>query len=259
MPQSTDDFDSYLEQWKANCDSPRRRLIYEISRYNIKRYMQGCTLRVLDVGGGNGYDSLYYAGQGHTVTLVDISPVMLADATERAREQDIAGQLTVHNAHSDDLVSLFPEDRFDLILCHLMLEFVACPEALLRDMCSLLAPDGLLSVIDPNRYSESYRMIFYSDEIPNAINAIGTRQYHHPWVNRPVPLFSAQEIANEMLANGCEIAGQYGISNVYHYLPDSRKSDPESLARIEELEIHLTDQYPYNLLARMYQVIGRKP
>lgn len=46
---------------------------------NISRHTAKEKLRILDVGGGDGMDAIYYAKKGHTVTLNDCSSTMLAE------------------------------------------------------------------------------------------------------------------------------------------------------------------------------------
>ena len=72
------------------------------------------------------------------------------------------------------------------------------------------------------------------------------------------PLYSAEEIIAILEKSGCSLAGQYGIHNVFYYLPDERKSDPQAVAELEQLEHRLTSEYPYYLMARFYQVIMQK-
>jgi len=40
---------------------------------------------------------------------------------------------------------------------------------------------------------------------------------------------------------------------------NARKSDPATFEQIERLDFALTDLYPYKLLARYFQVVGRRP
>jgi hypothetical protein len=44
---------------------------------------------------------------------------------------------------------------------------------------------------------------------------------------------------------------QVGVDN-------ERKSEPNTLAQLEELELALSAEYPYKLLARFFQVIAQK-
>ena len=258
MPVTSDDWAPAMDRWKEHQGSPWGRLRYSISRRNIARHLGGPPLRVLDAGGGNGLDSIHYAQQGHSVTLVDNSAGMLAEARKTADEEGVAGRLTIRQSDVGALRNLCGDQRFDLILCHSMIEFVSDAQALLREVCELLAPGGFLSLLEVNRHSEAYRLAFQADDLADAIKAVGAREYFHPCVNRLTPRFSADEFIDRLQENGCSLAGHYGVHCLWYYLPSERKTDPQYCAELEKLEHRLTDTYPYHLLARFYQVIAQK-
>jgi len=58
---------------------------------------------------------------------------------------------------------------------------------------------------------------------------------------------------------GVTLLGHFGLRCIVDYLTDNQsKFDPDYFARLEELEYAMTDQYPYFLLARMFQIIVQK-
>jgi len=215
-------------------------------------------LRVLDVGGGDGTDSIYYAGLGHSVTLIDCSDRMLSGARKLAEKEGVVERLTVHREEAGAIADLLKGNRFDLMLCHNMIEFVPDAQGLLRDMCRLLAPGGILSIIDTNRYSDVYMNAFQVNSLSDALKAVGARERFHPWVDRLAPRFSADEFIDRLPGNGCALLGHYGVLNICGYLPNEPKFDPEYFTELEKLEHHLTDAYPYYLLAKFFQVIAEK-
>ena len=75
---------AYVDHWREWQLQPWGRLLYSTSHLNLSRHLPDRPLRVLDVGGGNGTDSLHFAAEGHTVTLLDSSEAMLAEAQARA-------------------------------------------------------------------------------------------------------------------------------------------------------------------------------
>src|SRR5258706_13838877 len=48
---------------------------------------------VVDLGGGAGYDALFFLKQGHSVVLFDISDIALALASQKAKENGLGERL----------------------------------------------------------------------------------------------------------------------------------------------------------------------
>jgi len=257
-PITADEYDSVVDEWNEWQSYPWGKLLYSISRFNIQRHLDNHPIRILDVGGGNGLNSIYFAKQGHSVTLLDYSTAMLSEAKQAAGKQGVPGRITFCQAEAGAVQELFKGQQFDLVLCHLMIEFVIEPRKVLKDICELIAPQGLLSLLDANRYAEVYRKAIQTNDLAAALKAVDTKEYFHPWFNRVTPLFSSAEMMDILQANGCEVVGDYGIRCLCDYLPNEPKYEAAYYEALEHLERKLTDTYPYNLLARFYQVIGRK-
>jgi hypothetical protein len=140
----------------------------------------------------------------------------------------------------------------------MMIEFVPDAQSFLRNACKLLSTKGLFSVLDTNRYSDVYMQAFQMRSLSGARNAVGAKDYFHPWVNRLTPRFSADDIIDQFGQYNCSLVGQYGVLNVCAYLPNEPKFDPRYYRQLEKLEDVLTDKYPYYLLARFFHVIVQK-
>lgn len=247
-----------VSRWKERPSTPVGRIYYSTAHLNLQRHFTERPLRVLDVGGGVGIDARYLARQGHQVTLLDVSPAMLAEAQALAEAEGIRERLTFCQADIQELPHLFESEQFELILCHLVLDFLSAPLRQLGAMCQLLAPGGYCSIIETNRYSEAYRLAFQSAQLADSLAAVGSTTYQHPWANRLVTRFSADEIIETLQRDKFVLLGHYGINVLSYYLPNERKEDPRFLAELEQLEHRLTDTYPYYLLARFYQVIMQR-
>jgi len=262
-PITPDEYNAVVEEWKQWQSYPWGKLLYTISRFNIQRHLDDghlhdSPIRILDVGGGNGFNSIYYARLGHSVALLDYSPAMLSNAREAAEKEGLQDRITFYQADIRDALHIFQDEPFDLIICHLMIEFVPEPVDALKGICELIAPGGLLSILDGNRYSEVYRKVFQANDLQAASSVIGTKVYFHPWFDRMTPLYSSAEMSEILRANGCEVVGDYGIRCVCDYIPNELKFEAEYYQALEQLELRLTDTYPYKLLARFYQLIMQK-
>jgi S-adenosylmethionine-dependent methyltransferase len=258
MSANADEFGQVLHKWQEENAVPWGRLRYHSTWRNIAKHVEDRPLRILDIGGGDGMDAIHYASLGHWVTLSDCSPTMLSEAKKSAEEQGVTERLRFVQTSPETLPDLFPEQPFDLILCHMMIEFVPDAQSFLRDACKLLSTNGLFSVLDTNRYSDVYMQAFQIKNLSGALNAVGAKEYFHPWVNRLTPRFSADELIDQFSNNNCSLVGHYGVLNVCAYLPNDPKFDRQYYSELEKLEDSLTDRYPYYLLARFFQVIVQK-
>lgn len=258
MTVTAEEFGQVLHKWQEENTMPWGQLRYHSTWRNIAKHVKDHPLRILDIGGGDGMDAIHYAGLGHSVTLSDCSSTMLSEAKKSAEEQGVAERLRFIQTGPEAVPDLFHEQPFDLILCHMMIEFVPDAQSLLGNACRLLSTNGLFSVLDTNRYSDVYMQAFQKKSLSGARNAIGAKEYFHPWVNRLTPRFSADEIIDLCGQVNCSLVGHYGVLSVCAYLPNAPKFDPQYYSQLEELQDILTDKYPYYLLARFFQVIVQK-
>jgi SAM-dependent methyltransferase len=100
----------------------------------------------LDVGSGEGADSIWLARQGWRVTAVDISSVALARAASRAAE-DPESALRITWAHQDLTSSPPPAGTFDLVSAQFM--HLPSPErvVLYQKLAASVAPGGTLLIV----------------------------------------------------------------------------------------------------------------
>lgn len=261
MAATAQSFDDGLSAWKQWQDAPWGRLYYSTAQANISRHLEQLErrpLHILDVGGGNGPDAVYFAERGHRVTLLDFSAEMLVDARRAAEERGIADHIVFQHADCAAIPRLFPEPRFDLVLCHNVLQYVDDVSALLHAICTPLKPHGLLSLMGMNRYSETYRAVFRQGNLAAAYAQLDASDEVTPLFGATMRLYTPDEMTSALQALGSEVIGRYGVRCLSDYLPDDgRKDDPTFFAQIERLEHALAKTYPYYLLARYFQIIVR--
>lgn len=138
----------------------------------------------LDVGSGEGADSIWLARHGWRVTAVDISSVALARAAERAAEEDatVAGRIIW--THHDLTAMPPPAGTFDLVSA----QFMHLPRAqrteLYHRLAASVAPGGTLLIVG-----------HHPADLEAGI----------PRPSQPGLLFTAEEIAGELDPDEWEI------------------------------------------------------
>ena len=109
-------------------------------------------MRILDAGGGSGHMAVRLAGLGHSVVLCDVSEEMLAKAATRAAEAGVADAIEIRHLSIQGYANI-ADHKFDLVLCHAVLEWLDDPRSALRDLARLVKQGGQVSVMFYNRFA----------------------------------------------------------------------------------------------------------
>lgn len=151
-------------------------------------------LRVLCLAAGGGWQSILYAVAGAEVTVVDLSPAMLAlDEREAARRGLVVR--TVQTSMED--LSLFAPEVFDIVHHPVSSCYVPCIADVYREVARVLKPGGLyisqhkqptsLQVVGRDRRDRYILGISYyhTGPLPSVPDAsyreAGTAEYLHRW------------------------------------------------------------------------------
>ena len=139
----------------------------------VERFVVLSGLRVLDVGCGGGILSEALAERGASVLGID-----LAESALQAAEAHRAGQVVEYRLEASEV--------FDVVTCMEMLEHVADPAAVLRDIHALLKPGGWAFFSTINRTLKARLGAVYAAEYLLRLVPQGTHQYD--WFIKPAEL-----------------------------------------------------------------------
>lgn len=112
-------------------------------------------LRILDAGGGFGYFSQKLAALGHQVTLCDISGELLKIAAEQLSDKPYRNNVEIIHGSIQSL-ELHCDGKFDLILNHAVLEWLAEPKQTLHTLLNWLDKEGLVSLMFYNKEAQRF-------------------------------------------------------------------------------------------------------
>lgn len=153
----------------------------------VERFVVLSGLRVLDVGCGGGILSEALAERGASVLGID-----LAESALQAAEEHRAGQAVEYRLESSRETAARGE-VFDVVTCMEMLEHVADPAAVLRDIHALLKPGGWAFFSTINRTLKARLGAVYAAEYLLHLVPQGTHQYD--WFIKPAELSRMAERA----------------------------------------------------------------
>jgi 2-polyprenyl-6-hydroxyphenyl methylase / 3-demethylubiquinone-9 3-methyltransferase len=129
---------------------------------------------VLDVGCGGGLLAEALAREGAAVTAIDLAPGMIEVARLHAAESGLRIEYRV--AAAEDLERATPQ-RFDVITCMEVLEYVPEPSATIATLARLLRPGGALFVSTLNRNLRSFLLAIVGAEYLFGLIPRGTHEY----------------------------------------------------------------------------------
>lgn len=153
----------------------------------VERFVVLSGLRVLDVGCGGGILSEALAERGASVLGID-----LAESALQAAGAHRAGQAVEYRLESSRETAARGE-VFDVVTCMEMLEHVADPAAVLRDIHALLKPGGWAFFSTINRTLKARLGAVYAAEYLLRLVPQGTHQYD--WFIKPAELSRMAERA----------------------------------------------------------------
>lgn len=215
----------------------------------------GQPLRVLDAGGGQGQFSLRFANAGHSVVICDISSEMLKLAEQQVSEQNLGSRVNLVHSSIQELSQHceMSADKFDVVLCHAVMEWVADPAALLVDLLDQLKPNGYLSLTFYNLHSLIYKNLLRTNFKKIQQRDFGGTKGSLTPIN---PLYPEQvfEWLSEL---PLEVLATSGIRVFHDYIfnEEHRERDPQNLI---ELELEFSRKQPYQMLGRYIHVLAQK-
>lgn len=211
-------------------------------------------LRVLDVGAGLAQISIELAKDGHDVTINDISANMLEIAKQNAGEaaQNITWHTCPYQQLDDKLTG-----KYDLILCHAVLEWLAEPKLIMDFFDRWLVDDsaekGVLSLCFYNPASFVYRnLVMGNFNLLNNKNLKADNGSLTP--NHPV---AKDEVIAWINDHHYQILHTSGLRVFHDYSPLKRGGHTNPQAVID-MEVAYSGQDPYKWLGRYLHFLVSK-
>lgn len=105
--------------------------------------------KVLEIGCGIAIDLVRFAEAGAIVTGIDLSETAVGLARANFAQRHLAGNFLVMNG--EDLT--FPDNAFDIVYAHGVLQYTEDAHRMAREMCRVLRPGGVAISMVYNRLS----------------------------------------------------------------------------------------------------------
>ena len=220
----------------------------------MRRPCIGAGLRILDVGGGDGRDAIPLARRGHRVTILDRSRGWLDDAHLRAEAAGTHVETVVGDL--DDPPAL---GEFDVVLCHLVLQYRPPASGDLDRLAAWTRSGGIVSVLLPNPDGLLLRRLVVGGAAA-ALDELDTDTTRTALFDTEVRKIPAADTEDALRRAGLAVERRYGTRIANDLLAsDEAKHDDGGFAELLRLELALCDREPFVRIGGMYQLIASKP
>ena len=203
-------------------------------------------LKVLDVGAGLGHISEWLLQRGHHLTVSEPSPEML----EAARARLDAVPLLPDQMLEYLPLSLqeLPErgQRYDLVICHAVLEWLAQPAQAIEILRQLVTPEGAVSLAFYNRDALIYKNLIkgqFRKLQRNQLAGEGKRSL------TPQQPLDPREVHEWISQSGLDCTHQTGVRVFHDYMPEPFKSEADEQQVIDQ-ELYYSRHPAYLHLGR---------
>ena len=222
----------------------------------------GRPLRILDVGAGLAQIAIELAAQGHRVVINDISDNMLDKAKVSAAQMDATANIRWYVCPYQQLEVEFATDginnvaKFDLILCHALLDWLAEPAAVMDFFDSQLSENGAVSLCFYNPASFDYRNLIMGnfnlldtllDKDSNQADNKKSLTPNYPVAKQEVESWLQQHHYKTILTSGLRVFHDYSP------LKRGGHNDPDAVIR---MELRYSQQEPYKWLGRYLHLLA---
>lgn len=210
-------------------------------------------LNILDAGSGYGPFSIHPAALGHKITLCDISVQMLEKAKIEFNKNNVDTQTDFFNCSIQQLGETH-KNKYDLILCHAVLEWVHEPENIISCLLEYLKPGGLLSLTFYNLNG----MIFKNLLRTNYKKIINEKYTGWPGSLTPTHPLLPEQVLLWLKDFDLKILCHSGIRVFHDYILDI-EDQKKSRETMIDLEIKFSRTMPFRDMGRYQHILCQKP
>ena len=199
---------------------------------------------ILDFGSGEGVTADHYA-QHNRVVAIEPSKEMLVGRWNDYEYKQIHGDIRS--------LSEFDDNTFDIVLCHNVLEYIDDKESVVKELCRVLKPGGMLSVVKHNRAGRVMQMAVLLDELEKAHQLLNGE-------NSTASKFGAiRYYEDDMITKwgtGLVCTDCYGIRTFWDLQQNQEKHNLEEWQnRMMELEMRVSQMDEYRKIAFFHHLI----
>lgn len=234
------------DYYQQATETPWGRLFYELVFHQLSIPP---TSNVLDFGSGFGITASHY-GNDTQLTAIEPNQDML-----KLRMTGNYQQLT----GGETLLKQLPEESFDWIICHNVLEYTHHQEELLSSLLSLLKPGGRLSLVKHHLSGGVIQQAVLMDQPQEALAFLSHTDRSKESYFGVIHFYEEKQLANWCLSNKAKIVERFGIRSLFGLSQNHDiKHSPKWYQGMLALEKAIAQKEPFLEMAFYHHIIIEK-
>ncbi|WP_303974547.1 bifunctional 2-polyprenyl-6-hydroxyphenol methylase/3-demethylubiquinol 3-O-methyltransferase UbiG [Streptococcus merionis] len=226
----------HVEHYKDNIHAPWGQIFYTILFAHL---MDIKDKRVLDFGSGFGLTADFLSANNE-VLAIEPNVDMVAGRFGKDNYRQLTGSL--------ELLSQFPNDYFDVITCHNVLEYVSSDSRAiyLKELGRVLKRGGQLSLVKHNAAGKAMQKAIFENESIQALRLISGDVSYESTALGHGQIYDLEALLSD---TGLTISDYRGIRTFYGLQDNKLKRESDWIRRMTKLELAVARQSPYRDVA----------
>lgn len=256
--------------WLGGLGQVRNVVRQELISRQLGRHLPTEPCRVLDVGAGQGTQSIRLARAGHRVLSVEPDPDMRAafDAALRAEPAEVRDRVRLREGSVDDLAAATRGEAYEVVLLLGVLMYLPASEPVIAELAARVVPGGLLAIAIRSTVSALWRPAARQDwraaraafDEYDAARAEGRDMYYTNEIGSPARADDLPALVAGAARHGLRLEQWYGV----RIAVDAEErdppppEDPAELAALLDVEERLGATDPYRQLGQLTHLVLRR-
>ncbi len=246
-------FSKGVSKWQGKLGLVRDAVRQELVTRQLREHLPPpASIRILDVGSGQGTQANRLADLGYSVVGIEPSEELLEIAVRASRKSKNSAKFL--KGTLEDIPDEAGGD-FDLVCCHGVLMYLPDLKLSIKKLVSLARTGGLLSVLTRNQAGIAMRAGMREDW-PAAIKGFDEQYYKNSVGINNVRADKPDEVIAAFQVNNAELVAWYGVRLFTDHWKD--RPVPDNFEQLVEAEFQAGSREPYKQLTALTHVIARR-
>ena len=257
--------------WLDGVDRVRNRVRQEMISRQLSRHLPSRSIAILDVGAGQGTQSIRLARDGHLVLAIEPDREMRSQFASALAEEDrdVRGRVRIADGALGRLAEITGGHTYAAVLALGVLMYLPASAPAVAELAAQVAPGGVLAIAVRTTTSALWRPAARQDWLAaraafdevDAARAAGRDIRYLNELGTPARADDVDALTAVADDAGLVLEDWYGVRIAVDQAEDdpAPPSDPAEWAALLEVEERLGATDPYRQLAQLAHLVFRRP